>query len=165
MNSSNIVRRFSALVVLLVVFYSMEWMQLRIVERNMIGRLLRISGYNTIEYMYEGSPALRVNEKLHYYGTECTYLDLVMTVAPFLWVFGAHRRVNLLRIGIVTLLILGGNLLRCWAAVWLDVLGVERLYAHDLPDYVIWWPTVVFAVVFALRGDIGRHKDAMSVRV
>jgi len=147
--------RISALVVLLALFYSWDWMAFRVMLRDVTGWSVRVSGYDPTSFVYEGSPALGVEGKVHYYSPECTYLDLLMIVAPFLWVFGASRWSNILRIGIVALVIQGWNLVRCWAAVYFDVLGVDRFYAHDLPDYIIWWPTVAAVVLLALRRDFG----------
>jgi len=153
-----VVYRFVALGALYGLFWVWDWMPLRVFLRDVIGWSVRVSGYNPISFVHEGSPALSVEGCVHYYTAECTYLDLLMMVLPFVWVFGASARSNILRIGIVTLVILGGNLVRCWAAVYLDVQGVSRFYAHDLPDYIIWWPTVAIVVLLALHQDLGGHS-------
>lgn len=148
--------RMLALVVLLTLFYAWDWMPLRVLQRDVVAWSVRVSGFATTSFVYEGSPALGVEGKVHFYTAECTYFDLLMIVAPFLWVFGASRRSNILRIGIAALVILGGNLIRTWASVFFNVRGTDRFYAHDLPDYIIWWPTVAVAVLLALRRDFGK---------
>ncbi|MEE9297177.1 MAG: hypothetical protein V3W34_19735 [Phycisphaerae bacterium] len=148
--------RVSVLVPLVVVFYTLDWMPLRVAQRDVIGWSFRVAGHNPVGFVYEGSPAIRVEGRVHYYTAECTYLDLLMIVMPFVWAFGASRRSNIQRIGIVALVILVGNFIRCCLAVYLGVAGVDRFYAHDLPDYIIWWPTVAVAVLLALRRDFGR---------
>lgn len=65
--------RISALVVLLALFYSWDWMSLRVAQRDVIGWSLRVSGYNPIFFVHEGSPALSVEGKTHYYLPVCTY--------------------------------------------------------------------------------------------
>ena len=110
--------------------------------------------------LYEGSPALSVEGNVHYYTAECTYLDLVLIIAPLLWVFGASLWRNTRRIAIAALVILGGNLIRTWASVYFHVRGMDRFYAHDLPDYIIWWPTVVVLALLALRRDLRDHFRA-----
>jgi hypothetical protein len=141
--------------VLVSLYYAIAWMPLRVAQRDVIGWSVSMSGHNTIAFDHEGSPAIQVEGKTYFYTAECTYLDLVMMVTPFLWVFGASLRRNILRIAITTLVMLSANFVRCWAAVYLDMLGVDRFYAHDLPDYIIWWPTVGMAVLLALRRDFG----------
>lgn len=169
MNRRIIAKRFVALTALLGLYHAWDWMPLRTMQRDLIGWSLRVSGYTSTSFVYDGSPALGVEDKIHYYSPECTYLDLFLMVVPFVWVLGVKRRNNVLRISIAVLVISGGNLIRCWAAVYLDVVGVERFYAHDLPDYIIWWPTVIIVALLALRRDFGdrfgsqrRHTVAAS---
>ncbi|UCC32399.1 MAG: hypothetical protein JSU86_08980 [Phycisphaerales bacterium] len=149
----RVTRRVSVLALLAAMFYALDWMPFRVVQRDVIGWSLRVAGYDTVAFIHEGSPALGAEGKVHHYTAACTYLDLLIIVAPLVWVFGASHRSNILRIAIAALVILGGNLIRTWAAVYLDVLGVERFYAHDLPDYIIWWPTVAVVALLALRRD------------
>lgn len=156
--------RICALVVLLASFYAWDWMPLRVVLRDVIAWSVRVSGYTSTSFVYDGSPALGAEGKVHHYTPECTYLALVMVVAPFLWVFGASRRSNILRLGIAMLVILGCNLVRCWAAVYLDVLGVERFYAHDLPNYAICSGTILIVVIAAIRRDFLTREERVSDR-
>ena len=121
---------------------------------------LRVAGYAPEAFVHEESPAVRVGEHVFLYTAECTYLDLLMIVAPLLWVFGASRRSNLLRIAIAALVILGGNLIRTWASVYFHVCRTSPSRAHDLPDYLIWWPTVVVLAVLSLRRDLRDHFGA-----
>ena len=140
---------------LLSLFYGLDWIPFRAAQRDLIAWSLGLQGYAPEAFTHEGSPALRVGDHAFSFTAECTYLDLLMIVAPFLWVFGASLRRNILRIGIAALIILGGNLIRCWASVYFNVRGIDWFYTHDLPDYVIWWPTVAVVVLLALRRDFG----------
>jgi len=141
-------------------------MPLRTAQRDVIGWSLRVAGYAPEAFVHEGSPALRVAQEVYFYTAECTYLDLLMIVLPFVWVFGASRRRNILRMGIAALVILGGNLIRAWASVYFNVRGTDWFYAHDLPDYIIWWPTAVIIPLLALRRDLGgRSKPTPNPRV
>jgi len=151
----RVTRRVLVLALLVGSFYAWDWMPLRVLLRDVIGWSLRVSGYNPISFVHEGSPAIRVAEEVYFYTAECTYFDLLMIVAPFLWVFGASRRSNILRIAIAVLVILGGNLIRTWASVYFNVRGTDWFYTHDLPDHIIWWPTVVVVALLALRRDFG----------
>ena len=140
--------RVSALVVLLALFFASDWMPLRVLQRDVIAWSVRVPGYNPISFIHEESPAIRVEGKIHFYTSACTYVGLLVVVVPFVWVFGVSRRRNIMRIAIAALLILSGNLVRCWASVYLDVLGIDRIYAHDLPNVAICCITVA-AVVFS----------------
>ncbi len=161
-----VVYRFIALVALVGLFDAWDWMPFRVAQRDVIGWSVRVSGYNPISSVYEGSPAIRVGDEVYFYTAECTYFDLLMIVAPFVWVFGASRRRNILRIAIVAFVILGGNLIRTWASVYFNVRGTDWFYTHDLPDYIIWWPTAVIVPLLALRRDLGgRSESTLKPRV
>jgi hypothetical protein len=154
------------------VFYAWNWIPLRVAQRDVIEWSLRRTEYAPAAVLHDGAPAIRVADEYYFFTAECTYLDLVMIVVPFLWVFGASRRSNVLRITIAALAILGGNLVRSWAAVYFNVRGTDWFYTHDLPDYLIWWPTVAIVVVLALRrdrryeslGGIGSQTDSTGLR-
>jgi len=154
--------RFASLGVLLAMFYAWDWMPLRVGLRDAIGWSFRVRGYNPRSFVYEGSPALSVEGKVHFYSPECTYVDLLFMVVPFVWIFGATHRSNIQWLAIATLAIVGTNLVRCWAAVYLDVIGVSRFYAHDLPDYILWWPTVGVVVLLSLWRDLVRPVRSQS---
>ena len=139
-------------------------MPLCVVQRDLIAWSLRASGYGPISFVYGPSPAVAVGDKSHYYAAECTYLQLLLIVAPFLWVFGASRRRNILRIATVGLVILCANVVRCWAAVYLDVIDVPRFYAHDLPNY-LFGSMAVIVPVLALRRDFGNRFEPRARRI
>ncbi len=149
-----VVYRFLVLAALLGLFDAWDWMPFRVAQRDVIGWSLRVAGYAPGTFVHDGSPAVRVGDHVFFYTAECTYLDLLMIVATFLWVFGASRRSNILRIAIAALVILCGNLIRTWASVYFNVRGTDWFYTHDLPDYIIWWPTVVVVALLALRRDL-----------
>ncbi len=152
--------RLIAILVLLGLFEAYDWMPLRVAQRDLIGWSVRVSGYSPISFVHEGSPAVRVGEYSFFYTAECTYLDLLLTVAPLLWVFGASHWRNIRRIAIAALIILIGNVIRTWASVYFHVRGTDWFYTHDLPDYLIWWPTVVVLALLALRRDLRDHFGA-----
>lgn len=162
---SNVVLRFVALAVLYGLFWAWDWMPIRVLLRDVIGWSIRVSGYAPASFVYYGSPALGVQSKVHHYSQECTYIDLLIIVLPFIWRFGDTLQNNIWRIGIATVVILGLNLVRCWAAVYLDVRGVGRFLAHDLPDYVVWWPTVVIVALLALQHDYGDRIQQPSTAI
>ena len=156
----TVTRRVSVLALLVGMFYALDWMPLRVVQRDVIGWSLRVAGYAPEAFVHEGSPAFCLADVVYFYTAECTYLDLLLIVAPFVWVFGASRRSNILRISFAALVILGGNLIRTWSSVYFNVRGTDWFYTHDLPDYIIWWPTVAIVVLLALRRDFGERFES-----
>jgi hypothetical protein len=140
----------------LALYYGFDWAELRTGQRNAVAWSLRMAGCDPVMFIHEGAPAISMRGRIHFYTAACTYLDLFATVSPFLWVFGAGPCRNLLRFGIAALVIFAGNVVRCGAALYLDALGIDMFYAHDLPDYFIWWPTVAIFVLIALRRDCCR---------
>lgn len=157
-----VVYRFVVLAVLFGVFDAWDWMPLRVGQRDVAGWSIRVSGYDAAALTHEGSPAIRVAEEIYFYTAECTYFDLLMIVVPFVWVFGASRRSNILRLAIAAVVILGGNPIRTWASVYFNVRGTDWFYTHDLPDYIIWWPTAVIVPLLALRRDLGGRSEPTS---
>ncbi len=139
--------------VLLLFYYGLNWMPLRVALRDAIGWLLSVAAYDPVAFMHDGSPAVRVGEEVYFYTPVCTYIHLLMIVAPFVWVVGASRRSNILRIAIAVVVILGGNLVRCWASVYFNLLGTDWFYTHDLPNYTLGIGMVAIAVLGSLRRD------------
>jgi exosortase/archaeosortase family protein len=150
-----LVARISFLAILVTTYYAWDWMPLCVAERNAVSALLRVVGYLPEAFLHDGSPALRLGTESYLYTAECTYIDLLLTLVPFVWLFEGTILANMRRIAIAAIIILVGNLIRSWISVYLNLRGIDWFYAHDLPDYVIWWPTVVVVVVLALRRDFG----------
>jgi exosortase/archaeosortase family protein len=158
--------RLTALALLVGAFYMLDWMPLRTTQRDLIAWSLRMADYAPVAFTHDGSPAIRVEKRVYFYTAECTYLDLFLIVAPFLWVFGGYLRGNILRVAVAALVILGGNLIRSWASIYYNVRGTEWFYAHDLPDHMIWWATAAFVVLLAVRRDLrGRTGASPTARV
>lgn len=145
--------RLVALAILLGIFYSLDWMPMRNVQRNVVAWSLGLTGHHTEPCCHDGSPALRINDRLYFYTPQCTYIDLLTFVIPFLWRQGASHRNNLIRIVFAALVIIGGNLVRTWASVHFNVRGADWFWTHHLPHYVIWSFTVTVAGIVAARRD------------
>ena len=151
--------RLIALGVLLALYDALDWMPLRVAQRDAVQWFLDVTRHTTLICTCEGSPAIHAGEQVYYYTAECTYLDLFLVVAPLIWVFGGSLRGNIVRIGVAAVVIVGANVLRTWASVYFNVRGVDWFYAHDLPDYIIWWPTVVGVALLTLRRDFCDHWE------
>jgi hypothetical protein len=147
--------RIAFLGVAVGLFYALDWTHMRTSQRDLIQHGLQVAGYAPVPFDYNGSPALTVGDRAHFFTAECTYADLFLIVLPFLWVVGARRGSNALRLLAAGLIILGGNLVRSFASVYINVLGVSWFWAHDLPDYLLWWPTFLYVLLQAMRHDLG----------
>ena len=55
--------RIYCVVILLALFYAWDWMPLRVLQRDVFGWSLRVSGYSPISFVYSQSPALAVVSK------------------------------------------------------------------------------------------------------
>ncbi len=73
---------------------------------------------------------------------ECTYLDLFLATAPFAWRTPLGTVHNLRRLFLLFLVISIVNTLRLAGAVGAAVHGVGWALAHDLPDLLLYWPTL-----------------------
>jgi hypothetical protein len=146
--------RFAAALTLIGIFYALDWTIVRVALRNTLCRCLEASGYAPERFSYGGSPAIRVGTFAYHYTADCTYLDLLLVIAPFLWIRDASLVRNVRRILLAALLILGGNVFRNYAVICFTVRGIDWRCAHDIPDYAIWWPTVVIVGWFSLRRDL-----------
>jgi exosortase/archaeosortase family protein len=148
-----VVYRFVALAALYGLFYVWDWMPLRVLLRDVIGWLVRVSRYDAISLVHEESPALRVEGCVHYYTAECTYLAPLLAILPFVWDFETRWKHNILRLIVALLAVLSINFLRCWFAVVLDVQGMSRIWAHDLPNYAVSIILIGVPVLAAARRD------------
>lgn len=146
-------------------YYALDWEFLQTALRDILHWIFQTMGFAPIVSTFAAVPSLRICQREHAYTAECTYVDLLLMMAPFVW--GAKRPllVNLSRLAILGVIIECVNLLRTWAALYLDLQGVGRFYAHDLPDYVLWWPSLITAVLLAYRADSSRSNSSGSAEV
>jgi hypothetical protein len=152
--------RFAAVSVLVAVYFVSDWTPLRRLHRDSIAWALQCRGFMTTRCIYDGSPAIRVGERVYPFKPECTNIHLLLLVLPFLWMPRVSILGNLLRVGIVSILIVCGNLLRCGCALLGNLEGWLWLYSHDIPYHILWSFVLVVCVVPAIRRDIGNLRPA-----
>lgn len=83
----------------------------------------------------------------------CTYANLALTVAPFLWRFDRKFTANVLLIVVFAAAVLVVDAARLALAVHLHSGGASWALAHDWPNRLLRYSTVVPAVLFALIAD------------
>jgi hypothetical protein len=83
----------------------------------------------------------------------CTYANLALTVAPFLWRFDRKFIANVLLIAALAAAVFIVDAARLALAVHLHSGGASWALAHDWPNRLLRYSTVVPAVLFALIAD------------
>ena len=90
------------------------------------------------------------------FAKECTYLDLFLIAAPFLWSTRQRSLLNLRRLSIAFLLLWVLNSVRLVGSLAASAHGVRWELAHDLPDMLLYWPFLLAV----LAGHWRRAADA-----
>jgi len=145
--------RFVGLAVGVGVFYAVSWMPLRIELRDFLAFLLRSGGSAVMLATVDGSPVLRFPHGQIYLSPDCTYMDLVLILLPFLWRPGKALRLNLSCLVAFAVAVQLVNLARVSFCVWFMARGYPWFYIHELPDYLLYYPTVLVVFVWCLRRD------------
>jgi len=139
--------RMAASAVGYAVFRLLDWGWLQFLVRDAVAALLAGWGDGV---RLEGPDLLYLGERAHRISADCTYAELCLVVLPFLWFAGASTLRNVGRIAAVVLGIQLLNVARVTAAIHLGAAGVGKLWAHDLPDYLFYWPVLLACVVLGV---------------
>jgi hypothetical protein len=124
----------------IALFYSLDWWHLRLWTAEVLAFCLRLAGFPALCH----ETVVSVGSLRFAITSECTYIDWILCSAPLICrPVGAAR--NCRRVGLLVVLVLCGNLLRIFTAVALSVRGHPWWLVHDWPDYVFWYPALVFA--------------------
>ena len=91
---------------------------------------------------------------------ECTYLDLMALCSPFLWVSGQSLALNCARLIVVNIGIASMNIGRLTASIFLVNHGMDWWLAHEFLDTCIYYPALMFAVLFQLRALGNKCRNA-----
>lgn len=128
--------RIAALAGCIVVYYAADWTMLCAVNRAVI---LRIVG--TWHPVKAGPPRVISGKETHYVIVpECTYVDLLLITLPF--VVGGRSAVRCVLVAAAwSACVLAAGILRTGAAILLAERDVGWFVAHDISDYVLYWPT------------------------
>jgi hypothetical protein len=137
----------AAEVTAIAAFYALEWRWLRQALVGALGVILPAIGCSVHTALY----SLTVGNRLFQFDSDCTYVDLVLCSLPFLW--RTHRRLaaNLVVMSAFASIVLMGNLVRVALGICAVSHGVSTFWAHDVPDYMLWYPTLIVVCVLWLR--------------
>lgn len=97
------------------------------------------------------------------FAKECTYLDLFLASAPFVWRPGRREAVNLRRLAVVLSLIVVLNLVRLVGGLAAYVNGLGWKLAHDVPDMFLYWPVLGFVIIAYWRSVTWTGNSAPEV--
>jgi len=163
---NDLVLRSGVSVLLLVVFYSFDWMAIRTLLRDVLLWLFTWAGYRAVALESCGSPALGIGCVLHWYSAECTYQHVSMLLAPFTYRVGIAFIQNVGRMLALGAFLSIINLMRTIGAIWLDLHEVGRFLAHDLPNVVVCCLACLVVLLqrrsWLLRVGRSAHSDATT---
>ena len=101
--------RLAVLALLIAVYLKVDWIYLRKALRSCIAWLLSSAGHRTTSVGQSTDLLLAVDKKVYAVSANCTYLDLVLTLAPFYWRRAQRAPANLRRLSVLALAILLGS--------------------------------------------------------
>jgi len=128
----------------LIPFYLLDW-----------GSATRLTAYSTAtaltpfckSVIISGGAEILCDGWTFVFLKECTYLDLFLASAPFVWRSRQRVAVNLRRIAVLFSLIWVINMLRLVGGLAAYVHGVQWKLAHDIPDMMLYWPLLGVVLV------------------
>lgn len=81
-------------------------------------------------------------------GRDCTYAQWVATALPMLWTLGVRHRIAIVLGAVLSMQVV--NIFRIFLAILSSANGVPRFWAHDMPDYIIWYGSIAVLAVMWL---------------
>jgi hypothetical protein len=135
-------------------FYSLEWQFLRPALCGGVMGALRLLGHSAVLLDPGASTILLAGDRVAVAITaNCTYADLVLTLAPFCWRFQRGFRGNLLCLAAVAAAVVPVNVARLALAVHFALGGGRWALVHDAPDLILHHLVIATAVLLALYSD------------
>jgi hypothetical protein len=146
--------RILALGILLALYESLDGGPLHRAICAATAFALDLLGHSAIPLVSEArSSVLLVDGALYRITRGCTYANLALTLAPFVWRVELDLRANALRLSLLCSAIFLLDIARLTFGVHVQMAGWSWAAAHDLPNRVLRWSLVASSVVFALRDD------------
>jgi hypothetical protein len=127
-------------------FYSLDWLWLRQLQVNTLAALLGVFGHSVLAQGFE----LKTGTAWVTITPECTYVDWILCASPFLWRFGKPLSANLSRLAFLAATVSVVNLIRTLVPILVSANGGSWFWAHDLVDYLLWYPGLAAVILFWL---------------
>jgi hypothetical protein len=127
----------------ILAFYGLEWTWLRQLHVLWLHAALESLGCA----VQTGIHCLTVAGQRFQIDPECTYVDLVVCSLPLLW--RIHRRLvaNLALLAGFAAAVIAVNLGRVLLGIYTITHGVSLFWAHDVVDYLLWYPTLGMVII------------------
>lgn len=145
--------RLAALAVLLPLYYAFDWMPLRLAVREVLAVILPLLGHPAIPLGSGPGVGILLAQGFFEVTANCTYADLMLTLAPFTWRFHRSPGANAAALALLVPGVFAFNLVRLVLTVDLHGRGLSWDRAHHLPDVGLHMAAIAIAVLLALRGD------------
>lgn len=123
-------------------FCLFDWKSLRAYFAKILVIFFDLSGF---EALVSGSD-LTIQGVLFDIARECTYLDLFLITAPFMWQKKqiVMSMIRMCGLGFAIIII---NLIRVYFAIKWYLNGVPWIYSHGLPYFLFYFLTILFAIL------------------
>jgi exosortase/archaeosortase family protein len=122
----------------ILAFYNLEWSWPRQMHVQWLQTTLHALGC----HVEAADTLLTVNGHHFQIDPDCTYVDLIICSLPLLWRVRRRFAANLAVLAAFAAAVLAINLGRVLYGVYAYSHGVSMFWAHDLVDYVLWYPTM-----------------------
>lgn len=150
----RLVLRVATLGLMLLLFHASEWTGLRRLVRALILAILPLFGHTAVAFdsaaelalMVDGGEPLAVT-------APCTYLDLWLVSAPFVWRFHRTLIQNGMALMTTAAAVLLVNLVRIVAVIHLAALGYPLSVVHHGSDWALHAVWIGAWVLAAVRAD------------
>lgn len=143
---------FGALV-LYGLFISSQWTSLSILVSKQVEFGLTALGHRVNRTCSINQWGIVVDGQAFSITRDCTYLELFVWLAPFVWRRNSKLTMNLAVILLLLVMVSAVNFLRLMFTFCVYSRGASWFAAHDLPDLLIFYPTIAIAVLLSVRRD------------
>ncbi len=133
--------------VAILAFYGFEWTWLRQMHVLWLQTTLQALG----SHVQTAGNLLTVDGHSFQVDPDCTYVDLILCSLPLLWRFHRPPATNLTVMAGFAAAVVAVNLSRVLFGVYAHTQGMSLFWAHDLVDYVLWYPTMTVVALLWLR--------------
>ncbi len=154
--------RVLALGVLVVIYLIVDWRLVRLGLGSAVSLFLVLLGHTAAAIDAGGDIYLFVDHNHTFeLTTSCIYVDLVLISVPFWWRFQRPPSANAWHLAVLTISVLGFNVLRMALALHLFQSGISWQVAHNIPNILIYFAVIAATVLLALRSDRSGEGDKM----
>ena len=133
--------------VAILAFYGLDWSWLRQMHVLWLQATLQALGCT----VQTAGTLLTVQGQHFQIDPDCTYVDLIVCGLPLLWRFHRRWTANLAAMAAFAAAVVIVNFARVLYGIYAFTHGVSLFWAHDLVDYVLWYPTLAIVALFWMR--------------